>query len=100
MSLLSTVRYHGRGARWRTVIPIYDARECPQCGALVSGAKSRIKHRNDHEILRTWQHDLLNSLEIIAENAGLTTERREMQPADSHDNLRGDAYNDQDDDDD
>ena len=44
------------GNRWPVVIGLYDARECPWCGALVIGKRGQRFHQGWHDDLDTDLH--------------------------------------------
>lgn len=70
MSLLAPARrvYHG----WRKVMPLYDGRECPDCGAVVLGREGRRLHREYHLRLEHWQDMAAAAIRTIAKHCGLT----------------------------
>jgi hypothetical protein len=72
MSLLAPARriYHG----WRKVLPLYDGRECPDCGAVVLGREGRRLHREYHMAERAWQEWATDSLMQLAVHLGMAVE--------------------------
>jgi hypothetical protein len=69
MPLFQAVR---RAKRWPVVIPIYDGRRCPDCGALVLGDKGQDLHRAHHEAQLHWQEAITEALRQTATGAGLS----------------------------
>jgi hypothetical protein len=68
MALFQAIR---RAKRWPVVIPIYDARSCIDCGALVSGDKGQDLHRAWHETHLDWQEAVNADIRTVAVGAGL-----------------------------
>ena len=66
--------------RWRTVLPLQDGRECPECFAVVVGGTARISHRNYHTEQREWQEQMVQAVEDLARAAGLSTARSTPRP--------------------
>jgi hypothetical protein len=60
--------YHG----WKKVLPLYDGRECPDCGAVVLGREARRLHREYHMAEREWQESIEGLVRQIARYAGMT----------------------------
>lgn len=65
-------------ARWPMVLPLYNIRECPQCGALCMGDKAVYRHRTDHfasdkdaRELYEWQMQITESLRAICDKLGI-----------------------------
>ena len=70
MGLLTPTRrvYH----RWRPVLPLYDGRECPDCGAVVCGRESRRSHREWHMAAEAHREWVQSTLLQVARYAGMT----------------------------
>jgi hypothetical protein len=62
--------YHG----WKKVLPLYDGRECPDCGAVVLGREARRVHREHHMAHRAWEEWVTDTLMQLAVHAGLAVE--------------------------
>src|ERR1700758_5488762 len=69
MPLFQSVR---RAKRWPVVIPVYDGRRCPDCGALVLADKGQELHRAWHEAQADWQEQVREAIRATAAGAGLT----------------------------
>ena len=52
--------------RWRPVLPLYDGRECPDCGAVVCGREARRRHREDHMAREAWEGWVTDTLMQLA----------------------------------
>lgn len=76
MDAFQAVRHY---PKWRTVLPLQDGRECPECFAVVIGGNARIAHRNWHEEQRNWQYSMVDSAREIATKAGLSTAEQRME---------------------
>lgn len=74
MSLLAPKRrvYH----RWRPVLPLYDGRECPDCGAVVCGREARRLHREWHMGREAWEEWATATIQQVAVFAGMQVEKR------------------------
>jgi hypothetical protein len=72
VSLLAPQRrvYH----RWRMILPIYDGRECPTCGALICNREGRRLHREWHMRREAWEEWVVSTIIQIAEFAGMEVE--------------------------
>jgi hypothetical protein len=73
VSLIAPVRrWAGRKTGiWRTVLPLYDGKECPQCGAVCVGTDSRKLHQKWHWKQIDDAHMLNEAIRTIGEHAGL-----------------------------
>lgn len=69
MSILVPVRRPQ--TRWKQVIPVYDGRECPDCGAVCLGPKMQSRHERWHVDQLHWQERLIKSLAGVFRKAGL-----------------------------
>lgn len=69
MPLFQAVR---RAKRWPVVLPLYDGRRCPDCGALALGDKGQELHRAHHEAQREWQEQVIEAIRATAAGAGLS----------------------------
>lgn len=78
MSIFQAVRNHY--PRWRTVLPLQDGRECPECFAVVVGGGARIAHRRYHAEQRKWQEMMVQAAADIAAKAGLTAQLVHLAP--------------------
>jgi prophage tail gpP-like protein len=56
-------------------MPLYDGRECPDCGAVCLGSKAVDRHERHHVDQLNWQESLLQAIERIARAAGLRPRR-------------------------
>lgn len=65
-----------RAKRWPVVIPIYDGRRCPDCGALVLADKGQELHRAWHEAQLGWQDGIVEAMHQLVTAAGLTAVER------------------------
>ena len=76
MGLLTPARrvYH----RWRNVLPLYDGRSCPDCGAVVCGREDRRVHREWHMQERAWQEWAENVVRQVAVFAGMTVQEHDV----------------------
>lgn len=45
------IRLRSRRERWPQVIPIYDGRQCPECGAVVISWSGQWQHQSFHDEL-------------------------------------------------
>jgi hypothetical protein len=71
---MSFVRAFIKADRWRDwplVIPIYDGRMCPECGALCVGKKSRRAHLGWHIQRTDFDSKILDAVRQLAVAAGL-----------------------------
>jgi hypothetical protein len=68
VSILTPKRrvYH----RWRSVLPLYDGRECPDCGVPVLGREARRVHRELHMAQQAWQEWVGDTLMQLARWTG------------------------------
>jgi hypothetical protein len=103
MGLLVPTRrvYHG----WRKVLPLYDGRECPDCGAVILGREGRRLHREHHLRLEAWQDQVVAALRAVSRYAGMTVlEHDDGEPNSGEGynrvNLRVPEYDDDEEDDD
>lgn len=101
MGLLTPTRrvYH----RWRTVLPLYDGKACPDCGAPICGREDRRLHRERHMADEAWREWAQSTLQQVARFAGMTVpELRHEDQADESGrvDLRAPAYDDDEEDDD
>jgi hypothetical protein len=81
--LLSPKRrvYH----RWRLVLPLYDGKECPDCGVPVCGREARRVHREYHMRRQEWEEWAVSTILQVARYAGMQVEEQAGGEA-------GDAY--------
>ena len=56
---------------WRIVMPLYDGRECPECGACCIGRESQRTHWDWHNEQREWQGTANQNFELLARKSGL-----------------------------
>jgi hypothetical protein len=104
VSLLVPSRRVFRG--WRKVLPLYDGRECPDCGAVTIGREGRELHRAYHARLGHWQDVTVDVLRALADRAGVkyVEDDAPERPGDgeySRVSMReNDNYDDEEDDDD
>jgi hypothetical protein len=56
--------------RWRPVLPLYDGRECPDCGAPICGREARRLHREDHMARHAWEEWVTDTLMQLAKWTG------------------------------
>jgi hypothetical protein len=59
---------------WRKVLPLYDGRECPDCGAVILGRQGRRLHREWHMAERAWKEWAEVTIMQVARKAGLRVE--------------------------
>lgn len=112
---MTFVRSFVRPARWldwHLSIPIYDGRDCPECGALIIGPKRRKAHQEWHTARTEWDSHIREAIRRLASELGLNVRepRREDAPdgiydEDQDDRLTAKArlvhgYDDEDDEDD
>ena len=64
--------------RWKVIIPIYDGRECPDCGAICCGDAAVSRHERWHvdtinweDRVTEWQRKLTSSLAALFRKSGL-----------------------------
>lgn len=101
MGLLTPTRrvYH----RWKSVLPLYDGRQCPDCGAVVCGREARREHREWHMAEEAWREWSQATLLQVARFAGMQVpELAKQDQADevTHVDLRAPAYDDDEEDED
>jgi hypothetical protein len=67
---------------WKLVIPIYDGRQCPECGGLVVGVKARKAHQEWHTARTEWDSHIREAIRRLAAELGLNVRepRREDAP--------------------
>lgn len=65
---------------WPIIIPLYDARQCPECCALVSGKAPRRAHEQWHREL----DDLINGTEEDTDEPGGYVIGNGPLPAEAH----------------
>ena len=82
MGLLVPARRAYRG--WRKVLPLYDGRECPDCGAVIIGREGRELHRSYHLWLANWQDTTTAALRTISRHVGLAVEEYNQAGADDY----------------
>jgi len=70
MPLFQAVR---RYKKWPVRVPLWDARECPDCLSLVIGDSAQDKHRAYHEAIWQFQDETIEALRQVAAGAGLTS---------------------------
>ena len=70
MKLFQAVR---RYKKWIVRVPLWDARECPDCSGLVIGDKGQDAHRAYHEAIWQFQEETIEAIRQTAAGAGLTT---------------------------
>lgn len=69
MPIFQAVR---RYKKWPIRVPLWDARECPDCGALTIGDNGQDEHRAYHEAIVEWQDWAEEVIKQAAAGAGLT----------------------------
>lgn len=72
MGLLRRSEVHHR---WRMVLPLYDGRECPDCGVPVLGREARRRHREEHARRREWEEWAQATIVQVARYAGMQVEQ-------------------------
>ena len=63
-----------RADRWRDwylSIPVYDGRNCPECGSLCVGSGPRKDHQRWHTLRTEFDSQLLEAVRQIADRLGL-----------------------------
>jgi hypothetical protein len=60
-----------RWRSWRKVMPLYDGRECPDCGAACIGRQGRQLHRDWHIRRTQWDTQVIDALAEVARRGGL-----------------------------
>jgi hypothetical protein len=71
---MSFVRALIRADRWREwplTVPIYDGRQCPECGALCVGKSARKDHQDWHMRRTDFDTQVLDAVRQLASRAGL-----------------------------
>lgn len=101
MGLLTPTRrvYH----RWKSVLPLYDGRQCPDCGAVVCGREARREHRELHMRTEQWQEWVADTFMRIAKHVGIPTIEpavKDQAAGVTHVDLRAPDYGDDEEDDD
>jgi hypothetical protein len=56
---------------WKTVLPLYDGRQCPDCAAVTIGKDARQQHRAWHVARTEYDSNLSQAVAVIARHAGL-----------------------------
>jgi|HubBroStandDraft_1064217.scaffolds.fasta_scaffold10549_2 hypothetical protein len=74
-----------RWREWHLSIPIYDGRNCPECGALCVGKGARRDHQAWHMRRTEWDSTMMEAVRRTAIAAGLKP--RMMAADDSADGL-------------
>lgn len=74
MSLLSPRRIQRWVGRWPVLLPLYDGRECPDCGAIVIGRHGKNLHREYHRHRDDWEAHANEAIRVLAEQAGIRFE--------------------------
>lgn len=74
------------------VLPLYDVRECPQCGAMCMGEKAVYRHRTDHferdkadKELYEWQMDITETIRAVCDKMGISYAIAERDDSDNDD---------------
>jgi hypothetical protein len=60
-----------RWREWPLVVPIYDGRQCPECGALCVGVRARKVHQGWHTKRTEWDSALREAVRKLVVRAGL-----------------------------
>lgn len=60
-----------RWQQWKTVMPLYDGRECPDCGAVCIGKGARRTHREWHIDRTEFDSRAVDALRRLIREAGL-----------------------------
>jgi hypothetical protein len=71
MSFVRAVIRADRWREWYLSIPIYDGRNCPECGALCVGSGPRRDHQGWHTARTEFDTHLLEAVRQLAERLGL-----------------------------
>lgn len=56
---------------WKLTMPVYDGRECPDCGACVLGSRARKHHQAWHNQRTDYDSQILAAVKQLARRAGL-----------------------------
>jgi hypothetical protein len=71
---MTFIRAFIRADRWREwylSIPVYDGRNCPECGALCVGKGPRKDHQAWHTARTEFDSQLLDAVRVYADELGL-----------------------------
>jgi hypothetical protein len=71
---MTFIRAFIRADRWREwylSIPVYDGRNCPECGALCVGSGPRKDHQAWHTLRTEFDSQLLEAVRQLADHQGL-----------------------------
>jgi Ubiquitin-Binding Zinc Finger len=78
---------------WKTVLPLYDGRQCPDCAATVIGRHARQEHRDWHVARTEYDSELAQALAVIGRHAGVKVAFAD--PRDAPDGRWDDEYEDE-----
>jgi hypothetical protein len=78
-----------RGSKWRKrwsiAIPLYDVRECPECGALVKGNDGQHRHWIYHNGQREWRAIVNDNFQVMADALEIETQSENQTDMESDD---------------
>jgi hypothetical protein len=60
-----------RWQEWHLSVPIYDGRNCPECGALCVGKEARKAHQAWHMRRTEFDTYMLDAMRIVCDRLGL-----------------------------
>ena len=82
MTVVRSVVRVERWLDWHLSIPLYDGRDCPECGALAVGKAARKAHQEWHTARTDWDSHIREAIRRLASELGLSVRepRREDAP--------------------
>lgn len=74
MSIVAPRRVQRWIGRWPVLLPLYDGRECPRCGAVVIGRQGKHLHQAEHRRTDNWEEHVLEAIRILCAHVGVRFE--------------------------